>query len=51
MFEVERQENGAHDMTEKWRRTRTVTERVETVQKPVMIDDYNLHMGGVDKSD
>ena len=48
---MERQENGAHDMIEKWPRTRAVTERVETVQKPVMIGDYNLHMGGVNKSD
>ena len=39
------------DMMEKGRRTKAVTEGVETVQKPVMIDDYNLHMGGVDKSD
>ena len=39
------------DMMEKRRRTKAVTDGVETVQKPVMIDDYNLHMGGVDKSD
>ena len=37
-------------MIEKQCRTRVVTEGVETVQKLVMIDDYNLHMGGVDKS-
>ena len=58
MFKVERQENGTYDiyiphndMIEKQCRTRVVTEGVETVQKLVMIDDYNLHMGGVDKSD
>ena len=39
------------NMMEKWCRTRALTERVETVQEPVMIDNYNLHMGGVDKSD
>ena len=51
MFKVERQENGTHDiyiphndMIEKQCRTRVVTEEVETVQKLVMIDDYNLHM-------
>ena len=38
-------------MMVKRRRTKAVTEGVETVQKPVAIDDYNLHMGGVDKSD
>ena len=57
MFKVERQENGRddiyiphNDMIEKQCRTRVVTEGVETVQKLVMVDDYNLHMGGVDKS-
>ena len=40
-----------YDMMEKQRRAKAVTEEVETVQKPVMIDDYNLHMGGVDKCD
>ena len=39
------------DMMEKRYWTRAVTEGVETVQKPVMIDEYNLHMRGVDKSD
>ena len=39
-----------NDMMKKQRRTKAVTEGVETVQKPVMIDDYNLHMGGINKS-
>ena len=58
MFEVERQENVTHNiylphnvMMKKRHRTRAVTEGVETVQKPVMIDDYNMQMGGADKSD
>ena len=56
MFKVQRQENGTYDiyiphndMIEKQYRTRVVTKGVETVQKLVMIDDYNLHMGDVDK--
>ena len=39
------------NIMEKRHRTKAVTEGVETVQKPVMINDYNLPMGGVDKSD
>ena len=34
-------------MMKKQRRTKAVTEGVETVQKPVMIDDHNLYMGGI----
>ena len=30
---------------------RSITEGVETIKKPVLIDDYNLHMGGVVESD
>lgn len=33
------------------RRTRSAAHGVETISKPVMIHDYNQHMGGVDKSD
>ena len=39
------------DMMGKWRRTRAVIEGVETVQKPVMIENHNLNMGGFNKSD
>ena len=35
------------DMMEKQSRNKAVTEGDETVQKPVMMDDYNFHMGGV----
>ena len=38
-------------MIEKRCRTRGVTESVEIVHKPVMIDNYNMYMRGVDKSD
>lgn len=41
-----------HDdtMVGKSRRSRTVSGGVETIQKPKLVEDYNLHMGGVDKS-
>ena len=39
------------DTMEKQRGTKAVTEGVETVQKPVMIDGYNLYMRSVSKSD
>ena len=38
-------------MMETRHRTRAVTEGVERVQKPLIIDDYNFHMGGVNRSD
>lgn len=42
-----------HDasMVEKERRTKESENGVEIIQKPKMIEDYNKHMGGVDKSD
>ena len=36
---------------DKQRRTRSTAGGVETIQKPSMVDDYNQHMGGVDRSD
>ena len=39
------------EMTSKRRRTRLVTAGCEEIRKPVMIDEYNSYMGGVDKSD
>ena len=36
---------------EKERRNRNVVGGTERVKKPRMIEDYNMHMGGVDKSD
>ena len=38
-------------MVSKQRRTRQVAGGVEVVQKPAVIEDYNMYMGGVDKSD
>ena len=40
-----------HDDTfiEKRRRTRLAAEGVEVIQKPRVVEDYNQHMGGVDK--
>lgn len=40
-----------HDDTfiEKRRRTRHAEEGVEVIQKPKVVEEYNLHMGGVDK--
>ena len=42
-----------HDdsMIEKRRRTRAAEDGVEVIQKPTMVEDYNQHMGGVDKSE
>ena len=40
-----------NDTMEKRRRTKAVTEGVATVQKPGMIDGYNLYMRSVGKSD
>ena len=42
-----------HDssMVSKQRRTRQAAGGVEVVQKPAVIEDYNIYMGGVDKSD
>lgn len=41
-----------HDdtMLEKRRRTRLADGGVEVVKKPKMVEDYNMHMAGVDKS-
>ena len=33
------------------RRTRRANEGTETIRKPVVVNDYNSYMGGVDKSD
>ena len=38
------------NMMEKARRSKAVQGGVEEVQKPVVVEDYNQHMGGVDKS-
>ena len=40
-----------HDDTfiEKRRRTRHAEDGVEVIQKPAVVEEYNLHMGGVDK--
>jgi len=40
-----------HDdtFTEKRRRTRLASDGVEVIQKPSVVEDYNLHMGGIDK--
>ena len=40
-----------HDDTfiEKGRRTRHVEDGVEVIQKPKVVEEYNLHMGRVDK--
>ena len=38
-------------MIDNRRRTRAVDGEVEVVQKPKVIEDYNTHMGGVDKCD
>ena len=42
-----------HDNTfiEKRRRNRQAEDGVETINKPNMIEEYNLHMGGVDKGE
>ena len=42
-----------HDNTfiEKRRRTRLAADGVETIQKPTVVEQYNLHMGGVDKGE
>ena len=57
MFEVERQESGTHDIyllhrwyDEKMMQNQSSYRRSWDSTKPVMIDDYNLCMGGVDKS-
>ena len=39
------------DMISKRQRTRLAAGGREEIQKPVMIEEYNTHMGGVDKSD
>ena len=39
------------DMIDKRRRTRKADGGVEVIKKPLMVDDYNRHMGGVDRSD
>ena len=40
-----------HDDTfiDKRRRTRHADDGVEVIQKPKVVEEYNLHMGGVDK--
>ena len=42
-----------HDdsMMSKRRRTQHVPGRIEEVQKPVMVEQYNTYMGAVDKFD
>ena len=42
-----------HDdsMMSKRRRTQHVPGGIEEVQKPVMVEQYNTYMGGVDKSE
>ena len=42
-----------HDdsMVTKRRRSRLATDGIEDVQKPVMVEQYNTYMGGVDKAD
>ena len=42
-----------HDasMVQKQRRSRHAPGGIENVMKPTMIQEYNKHMGGVDKSD
>ena len=37
-------------MVNKMRRSRAAAGGVEKIQKPAVIEDYNMHMGGVDKS-
>ena len=39
------------DMIVKRRRTRSADTGIEEITKPVMIEDYNQNMGGVDLSD
>ena len=39
------------DMIDKERRTRARASGIEVIKKPRMIEDYNQHMGGIDKSD
>ena len=39
------------EVIEKRRRTRRADEGTETVKKPKMVEDYNQHMGGVDRND
>ena len=39
------------DMVDKERRTRASESGMEIVKKPMMVEDYNMHMGGVDQSD
>ena len=37
-----------HDDTKR-RRTRLAADGVETIEKPAAVEEYNQHMGGVDK--
>ena len=39
------------DMIEKERRLRGTESGLEKIKKPKMVEDYNMHMGGVDKND
>ena len=54
LHEVERRDvmmlSTFHDtFIEKRRRTRLALDGVEVIEKPAVVEDYNLHMGGVDK--
>ena len=40
-----------NDVIDKRRCTRAADGGQEVIRKPVMVDDYNTYMGGVDRSD
>ena len=39
------------EVFDKRRRTRRASSGIEIIKKPKIIDDYNIYMGGVDRSD